>query len=218
MKKIPRPTLYLIVVCLAAVAVWFWMRPTEEKRGDVLSQTFLPELDAGNVAGIEIEHLMNGVQMKKEGEDWNVSPLLTKLKKDFDSATQNKTDFKEEWRPADAGKIGMALDVLADTDIVSMMGNNPLRHGYFEVNVTAMQVKFFDAAGKKLAHLYLGKAGSGFMEGFVRKDNENAVFLTDRFLRNFFPADASYWAGKDESKSEKEKSASTDRKLSPKGP
>lgn len=218
MKKISRPTLTLIAVCLAAAAVWFWLRPTEEKQGDVLSQTFLPELNAAQVAQIEIEHLMDGVQMKKEGADWKVAPLLTKIKKDFDAATGNPAPFKEEWRAADAGKIAMSLDVLADTDIISMMGNNPDRHGYFEVNVTAMQVKFFDAAGKKLAHLYLGKAGSGFMEGFVRKEKENEVYLTDRFLRNFFPADASYWGAKDESKLEKEKSASTDRKESPKGP
>lgn len=216
--KIRRPTLYLIAACLAAAAVWFWLRPTEEKRGDVLSRAFLPELDAGQVSRIEIEHLMNGVQMKKEGENWKAAPLLTKLKKDYDAATQNKTNFKEEWLEADAGKISMSLDVLADTDIISMMGNNPDRHGHFEVNVTAMQVKFFDAAGKKLVHLYLGKAGAGLMEGFVRKENENEVYLTDRFLRNFFPADASYWGGRDESKSEKEKSASTDRKQSPKGP
>lgn len=219
MKPLPRPTLYLLVVSLLTLVVWFVLRPTEIKKGDVIGKPLAPELDNSLIANIEIEHLLDGVHLKKENQDWKVGPFVTEMKKAVEAADPKApTAEKTEWQPADSGKINMALDILADTELVSMVGNNPKRHGYFEVNASGMQLKLFDASGKKLAHFYFGKAGTGFMESYLRKEGSHEVYLTNRYLRNAFPSASSYWAKPFESGPEKERPKSKGPKGGTKSP
>ncbi|MBI4125371.1 MAG: DUF4340 domain-containing protein [Deltaproteobacteria bacterium] len=204
LKKIPRPYLYLLIVCLAAVAVFWLERPTQERRGDVLNQPLLENFDAGAVARIEIEHLLNGVQLEKKEGAWQVAPLRSQLKEKLDEQDHGPRTLRQgsgqatdngpvSWKSADPEKIELTFSILQDVLLTSLAAANPERHGLFEVNAAGMQVRFFDAGGKKLAHLHVGKAGPAFTESYVRKEGENEVYLADRYLRSAFSIEPADW-------------------------
>lgn len=189
MKKLSRSLLYFLLVSVAAFLVWHFEKPTQEKTGDVLNRIFLPDFDPQKVSAIQIEHLISGVKLKKENDEWVVTNSKTKIRENLNPAEK----VPESWQKIDSGKLLTALNILKNLHVISLAGNNPERHGYFEVSPVGMQVWFYDSAGKELAKLYLGKMGAGFGESYIRKEGDNNVYLTDHFLRVLFPADAEKW-------------------------
>lgn len=196
MKKIPRPYLYLLLALSVAVLVWFLERPTAEKTGDILNKPLFSNLQADQVVSIKIEHLFNGVRLEKQNGEWQIAEIKTEMKKNLEKSEEKKSVPKqtgEKWEKVDSGKLATALDILLDTQAVSLAGNNPERHGTFEVNPIGEQIRLFDKDGKMLEHFYLGKAGVAFMEGYIRKEGQNEVYLANKFLRPYFPATVEGW-------------------------
>ena len=193
--KLSRPYIYLGLALITAAVVWFLERPTEQKTGDVLNRPLFENLDAKEVSEITIEHLLNGVQLKMEEGEWKVSNFKTKMKESLDAHEKRAAsdELQNKWYAADTGTVGMALDSLLDVDALSLAGDNPQKHGFFETNDVGMHIKLFDKNGKILANFFLGKAGPAFLEGYIRKEGENEVYLTNRFLRPNFPATVDNW-------------------------
>lgn len=195
------PYLYLGAACLVGLAVWLWEAPTTDRKGDVVERSLLEEFDFQKVSLIEAEHLLNGVKLKKEGEGWKVTGLKSGIQKALDKPVEAASETtpapppspeEERWFKADKEKVEMAFDILDDTTLVSLVGNNPNRHGQFEVNASGEQLRVFDAQGKKLAHLYFGRQ-PGMQESFVRREGENDVYLANRFLRTVFSVNVETW-------------------------
>lgn len=199
LKKIPRPYLYLLIVSLVAMVVFWLEGPGQEKSGDVLNRPLFDHFDFAAVARIEIEHLLNGVQLEKKGGAWQVAAMRSQLKKELDKQDQ-KDPPPEAWEQANAEKIDLTFSILRDVVLTSLAGTNSERHGTFEVNKAGMQVRFFDAQGAKLAHLYIGKAGPAFTESYVRREGEDEVYLANRYLRSTFSIEAADWRKKAEEK------------------
>jgi len=197
MKKIPKPYLYLIIVSLIAIVVWYLEKPTTSKKGDILNQALLKDFSNKDIARFEIEHLLNGVQLKKTGDNWKVAALETKLKSQLNKKERKEGEKVIKWYEADNSKIDFNLDILRDTELKSLVGNNPEKHGPFEVTeATGMQFRLFDAEGKVLGHFYFGKSSGGFMESYLRKEGEKEVYLTNRILRGAFPTKVVAWRNK----------------------
>ncbi|OGQ04728.1 MAG: hypothetical protein A3F82_08285 [Deltaproteobacteria bacterium RIFCSPLOWO2_12_FULL_44_12] len=197
MKKISRPYLYLGVTLLAAVFVLLLEKPTADKKGDVVDIPLLGNLDVQTIAMIEIEYLLNGVRLKKGDGGWMVSGFKTKIQENIEKADVKKeTEAPEKWYKADSNKVDLILNILLDVQLSSLAGNNPEKHGFFEVNAVGMQIRLFDSVGKKIEHLYLGKTGAGFLESYVRKEGENEVYLANRYLRGTLSPTAEDWKEK----------------------
>ena len=193
-----RPVFYFTAVALMALAVFFVERPTEQKQGDIIAKPLYENLDTKTASRIEIEQLLNGVQLKKEKDQWMVAEMKTGLKGKLEEGEKKDQRPEEtvQWQPADNKKVDLTLQTLVDLDITSLAGNNPERFGFFEVNVVGMQVRVFDAAGKKLVHLYIGKTGPAFTESYVRKEGEDAVYIANRYLRSSFSPVTDDWKEK----------------------
>lgn len=196
LKKIPRPYLYLLIACLTAVVIFWLERPGGERSGDILNELLFDDFDFETVSRIEIEHLLNGVQLEKKDGKWQVANLRSQIKKELD-AQEKKEPAPVEWTEADAERIDLTFSILQDVLLTSLAATNPERHGSFEVNAAGMQVRFFDAQGNKLAHLYIGKAGPSFSDSYVRKEGDNNVYLADRYLRATFSIEPEDWRRKD---------------------
>lgn len=200
MKKIPRPYLYLFLACLVAIVVLIAENPTAEKKGDLLDQPLLAAIDKKEITRIEIEHLFDGVQLKKEGEQWWVAPLKSTLQKNletFEKTNMGKktTGPSEEprWFPASTSQIDFVLGMMQDTAILSLVGKNPEKHPPFEVSTAlSKQVRFFDKGEKKRVHLHLGKL-AGMMQGYLRREGEDEVYLTNRFLQGSVESQLNFW-------------------------
>ena len=195
-KTMRKPYIYLILAITAGLAVWFLEKPAAEKTGDVLNKPFFQNLDISKITAIEIEHLLNGVKLKLEKGAWWVAPLKTKFQENLEKAEdrrQKTENGEQKWEKVPEGKVDTVLDILLDTRIVSMAGSNPEFHGYFEVNPVGEHIRFYDAAGKLIEHFFIGKAGGVFMEGYLRKEGQNEVYLANKFLRAYFPATVEGW-------------------------
>lgn len=183
MRRIPKPYLFLGLAITAALLVWFVERPASEKTGDALDKPFFQNLDVSKIRAIEIEHLLNGVRLKKENGEWWVT----------EDRRPKTEDQQQDWKKVAEGKVDTVLDILLDTRVVSLAGSNPEYHGYFEVNPVGEQIRFYDADGKLMEHFFVGKAGGVFMEGYLRKEGKNEVWMANKFLRAYFPATVSGW-------------------------
>ena len=107
MKKLSRSLLYLVLVSLAFFLVWHFEKPTQKKTGDVLNKIFLTHFDPQKVAAIQIEHLINGVKLKKENDEWMVTNSKTKISENINP----KEKLPESWQKIDSGKLSTALDI-----------------------------------------------------------------------------------------------------------
>ena len=177
--KFFKPYLFLGLALLLAVVVLWVERPDSFHKGDREEIQLFPKFQATEVARIEIERLSNGVQLEREGADWK--------------ATQWPVEPQRMSFIADDGKVGLALDRVVDLVGTSIVSKNPQKHIQFEVNNIGVQVRLFDAAGKGLAHFYIGKPGPDFTSSYVRKEGEDVVYLTPASLRGIFATDLESW-------------------------
>lgn len=198
--KISKPVLYLILVSLAAIAIFILENPFGPKNGDVFHQLFFKDLDVNAIARIEIEHLLDGVALKKDNGQWMAAEWKTELKKKLE---EGKKEEEAKWVQADNQKVDMSLTTLQEMEVTSIASANKEKHGFFEVNPAGMQVKAFDKEGKKILHLYIGKTGPAFTESYVRKEGENEVYIANRYLRSSFPPVIENWQEQKEKSSDK---------------
>ncbi len=199
-----KSTRYLLAVGGLAIVILLLEKPWATKVGDVFEKRFFENLNTQEAARIEIEHLLYGVQLQKEGDQWRVAEFKTKLKGELGKTDngQRTVDKRQEpqWFPADYKKVDLSLSGLQDLTIIALAGKNPEKHGYFEVNAVGMQVRLFDKEGKNMAHLYIGKTGPAFTESYVRKEGEKEVYIANRYLRSSFPPVVKDWEEKKETK------------------
>lgn len=173
-----RLTLYLIAAVALAALVLFFEGPFRSRTGDILDQPLLKNFHKDQVTRLEIEQLLQGIQLEKRDGVWQVALLK---------------EPSPEWHKANGEKLELGLTSLEELTATSLVGENPERHGFFEVNAAGMQIRAFDADGKKLVHLFVGKTGPGFTESYVRLDGDKKVYLSNRYLRSSFPPDVEAW-------------------------
>lgn len=183
MKTTRKPYLYLAGAIALALLVWWVERPEKPKRGDVATGYLFPDFKVDGTYRLEVEHLSDGVRLVKEGTSWKVANLK--------GGTQG-----EEWFEADSARVKVALDAMAALELASLVGSNPEKHVKFEVDNIAVQVRAMNENGEKLVHLYVGKSGPDFMSTYVRKEGDDNVYLTNRYLRGSFNTEVENWREK----------------------
>lgn len=199
-SKLKRPLIYLVAVLGIAAAFFYFDNPWKPKAGDRLNRPLLGELETAEVARIEIEHLLEGVQLRKTETGWEVAPMtstlqknLVKSEKTFPEVKNDASKIETAWETADADKIAMRLDLLQGTTVLAQAGQNPELHGRYHVNAGGLHLRLFDADGPKQIHLIAGKPGPDFTDGFLRFDGDDAVYLVSRHLPTSWPVTLEGW-------------------------
>lgn len=195
MRKNKRPLLYLSVMSLAVGLLFYFENPLKPDQGDILNRPLLETFTVSQVARIEIEHLLEGVQLEKQKGDWKVASLTSEIQKNLESsekvASLSKAEFT--WESADSNMISLQLELLKELEILSQVGHNKSLHGRYHVNAGGMKIRLFDKNNKKLANLIVGKIGPDFTNGYLRREEEEAVYLVNRHLPTSWPANPAAW-------------------------
>lgn len=183
----------LIVAVIIAAAVWLIERPDRSPVVNFEPFILYPNIDGSTISVIEIEHLINGSRLKKSGDEWKVSPVITDMakqimEKEGGDGVALETEFK-----ADSKKVFDIIEKLKNLQAKSLASMNPEKQSIYQVGGLAKHIKLFDANGGKIADLYIGKEGSDMFTTYVRRDGEDEVYLVGEHIGATVPSDVMGW-------------------------
>lgn len=175
MKK--KSIFILLGILVALVLITVIMENTgkrDAKKADEESILF-PGFAADQVSSIEIKVKDKEVRLNKEGDSWLV-------------ATADNY-------PADQESVEKILDKFAELKSKLTVSKSAAKHFQFEVDaVSGISVVMMGKSDEDvLAHLFVGKIGSDFTSTYIRKAEQDAVFLADGYLKSLFDKGARGW-------------------------
>lgn len=195
-----RPYWYLLfAVVFAGVVLWI-ERPDRESIRVTESKPLFAGLHVDQIARLEIEQLLDGAQVVREGTQWTARPLTSTLKESVTAAEGQPeaaaTPAAAPATPADPALVASALETLTRLEVGGVASRNPAAHDKLQVGKLALQVRAFDAQGQLLATLRIGGQGPDFLSSYVRAGDAPDVYLVRQQLRSHFPARLASWRDK----------------------
>ena len=95
--------------------------------------------------------------------------------------------------PADPKAIETALAKVVALRASHIASKSAEKHPQFEVDKSGIEVKVLGAEDNLLAHFFVGKMGPDYMSSYVRKADQDTVFLVGEYLRSIFDKGARGW-------------------------
>lgn len=191
--KSKRPFIYLGLVILIGIIVFFLERPDLPKRGDVSDRPMFPHYNANNITKIEISQLLSGVILKKDGDNWFVSDLLTPMRKDLLEKEGKQLPQDERWYPADPSVVSSALGVFGDFPHTIIVSKNSDEQNVYQVQgPLSLNVKLFEGDNKTV-DVSIGKRSTDFAGNYIMIAGTNEVRLFDRIIDSLFETAIPRW-------------------------
>lgn len=177
------PLIYLIAVLIVGAIVWLIEKPYQPRQGSVAEISLFENFNVQNVDRIEIEHLLNAVELKREGISWKLSESESAMKKqlneqDAKEGLSNKTPEKVS-SDADNEKVTRLLNTIRDLKVKTLVSENPEKQAVMYIGAAGMQIRTYDSGGTILSELIVGKNAPDIMSTYVKKGNENKVYLVN---------------------------------------
>lgn len=179
----------MIIAVVLAGLVYIIERPDKEQLSDFKSFKLFPNIT--NISKIEVEHLMSGSVLTKQGDAWRVAELQTTLDKKMAEQGAGPTISDKTYK-VDPEKIARAIESLGKLEAKEHISSNPEKQAIYQVNNIGERVKLYDPAGKIVAEFYVGKTGPDMFTNYVRREGENEVYLTSQ-IAGVLPADVMSW-------------------------
>lgn len=189
-----RPLIYLGIVVAIAVAVFLIERPDLIKRGDVSDEPVFPEYDAKRITRMEVGQLLSGVELRRDGEGWMVSSMMTPMQKELMEEEGKEIPGEDDRRyRADRTRVGVALGVFGDMWRGIVVSTNPDRQALYHVNdAIGLHVRLYEG-DRKVVDVVVGKQSPDFGSNYIRVGDSNEVMLTDRVITGQFPVTVADW-------------------------
>ena len=194
--KDKRPLLYLAVALLVVIATFIVERPEDSRLSDVSSVYLVDDFDFAKVASFEVTQLMDGAQLKREGDGWLVSELASPARREL-LAKNGEAAPEVKWVPADGTRVKSALGGFGGLEEGLFVSDNLDKQHMYQVDAAGVSVRGYDADGNKLFDVIVGKNGPDFMGTFVRRAGENRVWLVNRPLVGAFSPRAADWQARE---------------------
>lgn len=196
--------LFLFLVSVSGLVLYLLEDPFQDQFVSKKVPVFNFKPDT--IKKIEIEYLVDGLRLIREGEGWMISPMDSVLRQKIG---EEKAPTEEKFA-ADAKKIGHLLDVFSGLDRGEAVSVNPENHGRFQVTQMGLHVRLFDEA-KKIGEIVLGKQGPNFQSTYIRLGEEPQVYLVEEYLKAVVNSSLSYWKSEEVLKSEVEATAELEK-------
>ncbi|MFH0800060.1 MAG: DUF4340 domain-containing protein, partial [Pseudomonadota bacterium] len=191
-----RPLIYLAVAIVAALAILVIEGPERFRPGGSSENYFIPDFDSANVTRVEVDQLVDGVVLEREGEGWKVSELVTPMKKGL-LEKEGRPLPETKWRAADRTRINSALGSFGGLAEGVLVSENPEKQALYQASdVLGLKVRALGAEGKPIVDVVIGKSGPDFESTYVRKAGEGRVYLVRRALVGMFSSRADDWREK----------------------
>jgi len=191
-----RSLIYLLLAITFAIIILFVVRPGEKGEGDRSDELLIENYDAKDIQVIEIEQLMDGIKVRKNDDGtFEVTEFITPLKKEL--YTKEGRDFpKEEWFRADEFVVKRALGSFGGLTEGVLVSKSKDRHKLYRVGEMGLKFKAYDNNGKEVVDIVVGKNGPGYDSNFVRRSDEDDVYLVDNSLQGMFSVSRDDWRNK----------------------
>lgn len=187
-----RPFLYLGLALAFALVVLAVERPNRPRIDDAKDGYFLPGFDSKNISRIEVEQLLDGVDLKRDGNAWLVADRITPLKKEL-LQKEGRSEPEQRWHLADHTRVTSALGSFGGLGDGILVSDNVEKQPLYQLDRGGVLVKGFDAGGKEVLAVVVGKSGPDFTSTYIRRMNDDRVFLVHRPLMGTFSAIADDW-------------------------
>ena len=171
-----RPLFLLLALALVTALVALWQQPQQLPQADAQADLFFPDYDARRIVRLEIAQQGEGVQLTKNGEDWQVASLGA-----------------ESWFPADRSRIHAALGIFGDLERGILVSRNPEKQKLYQVGTEGLRLKLVAEHNVVLGELVIGKNGPDFGSSYVRLATADDVYLVGQSLLGIFSIAADDW-------------------------
>jgi hypothetical protein len=98
--------------------------------------------------------------------------------------------------PADETFTEDILSKVSEFKTDNLISDKPEKQSLFEVDSSGIEAKFSDSSGNLIAHFFVGKMGTDYRSGYVRKADSNNVYIMDGNLRSMFGKESGEWRDK----------------------
>ncbi len=197
-KKNPKKLTFsiLLFVVFILLGLFFFIDSGAFRKTEDSFFPLFPNFSDAQVAKIEItrgaERGAETVILLKNGQQWSVRaetvPMGSITEKNEASIAESESGEKPY--PADGALVSSALSTLKELKPDSIASRNQEKYRALQVDeVSALKVVAFDPNGKKLVSLFVGKKGPTFTSQYVRKFQENVVYLVNKNLSAVFEKD-----------------------------
>jgi len=171
-----RSTIVSLVVLggLVLLAYFVLQRPGEQSRtGD--DQDYLVDYDSAAISRMEVTSGNGHVVIEKIDGIWTITNPIKYPAADF--------------------LVVRAVGTGRTIPLKSVVSTNPSKQGLFQVDSTAMLVRFYEGATEK-AVFRVGKATTSFSETYVRAEGSDEVFIAEGILGSIFDRKSADWRDK----------------------
>lgn len=169
------------------------------------SEFLLTALKQDEVTAFQINNFTEGYYFKKVDTGWSVkrveTPLVQKIRTEDSAALVPPTTPEQQ---ADAMAVSRLLTHLFLLEVTEPIATGSGAVAKFQINEHSPHVVFFDAQGKTLARIFVGKQGPDFMSSFVRRGDENAIYLVEKNLHTLMLLPFEDWLFKEKPKTSDE--------------
>jgi len=179
--KFKHTLVLLIILIVSAAFVFMIERPFENRSKKIREEAGLlfPELQIEQVHKLLVKKAdETTTTLQKRNDLWYV-------------------DTDKENYPADPQLINEAIKTLQALKKINLASRKKGKHALFQVKEKmGMEVSLFDQENTELARLIVGKNGPDFFSTYIRKADENEVFLYERYLKGHYDKSVSNWRDK----------------------
>jgi|GEM_PF-1149165 hypothetical protein len=188
-----RPFYYLSIAVAVAIAIILIEKPGMWRTEDDSADYFVPDYDSAKVMRIEIEQLLGGAKLKREGKRWLVSGLITPLKEDL-LKKEGRKKPAVRWRLADGSRVNGALGVFGGLERGALVSTNPKKRALYQVDdQTGLRVRLQGEGKHNILDVIIGKNGPDFASSYIRRADQDEVYLVPRTLTGRFSPMVDDW-------------------------
>lgn len=164
--------LILVIVLLIGIFVWFLEQPGQHI-SDFSPFMLYSKLPLDEVVKIEIEHLIDGTRLLKNGDQWRAEEIQTQMGEQI----PEKKEFLGVNYKGNKEKIEKILNKIKKLEAKNFVSENPEKQVIYQVGKLGKHVKIYKENGDVLANFYIGKNGDTPFISYVRREGEDEVYL-----------------------------------------
>lgn len=187
-----RPFIYLGLAVAFVLIVLFLERPDRPRVGLVDSELVYPEFDMKSVEECSVEQLLNGVDIRRSDDGWEVSRRITPMQSEV-YKKENKDLPPPAWHKADVTRVDTAIANFTDLERGVIVSSNPEKQAQYNLGPVGLKVICKDKNGVEMVNLVIGKNGPDFISTYLNKSGTNDVMLISRSMVGVFSPNIDDW-------------------------
>ena len=150
------------------------------------------DYDVDDVWRIEVSQLLDEATLKREGGGWIVAESSPPLKEELLQG-EGREIPTAEWHPALESRVSHALGILGNLDEGIVVSRRADKRALYRVDATGLHVKMVGADGRIIADIWIGKNGPDYVSSYIRRADEDEIYIVRRPLLGLFSPSAKDW-------------------------